>query len=168
MNASDMFTGSNTPVNNFAQSNQLGIQIAWSSGGALTTGSTTFLQKTSVSGNANDSLMATQSSAGEWNGIDGTRTITWDFSKFMMRVTGFNGNNPAPFQQFLQAFATQITDLKIDFVQQVGDQSNDDNPDTISGTYPTTFFWDNVQLVPEPASLGGVALIGLLGLRRRR
>jgi hypothetical protein len=170
MIGSAMFTGGNPSAGNFALSNELAVEISWSSGGALTTNGSTFLQQnaSSTHGNATDSLVATQSDVGIWTGVDGTRTITWNFANFKMLVPGFNGNASASFQQFLQTFSTQITDLKIDFVQLIGDRSNDDDLDTPTGAYPGTMFWDNIQLIPEPASLGCLALMGLLALRRRQ
>jgi hypothetical protein len=172
MYGSDIFTEDNTP--SFAQGNELGIEISWSSGGGLTTNGSTFLQQNVASnhGNATDSLMATQSSAGQYNGVDGTRTLSWDLSKFSLTVTGFGTHN---FRQFLTMFATQIGDVKFDLVQQVGDDSSDShnygtdsdgNP--ILSAPPDTFFYDNVRLVPEPVSIGGLALMSLLGLRRRK
>jgi hypothetical protein len=166
MFGSDIFTEDNAP--SFAQGNELGLEISWSSGGALTTNGSTFLQKTAVAaqGNATDSLMATQSSVTEWNGVDGTRTISWDLSHFNLTVTGFGTGN---FKTFITTFASQINDLKFDLVQQVGDSSSDTSPGgTGSLPPPDTFFYDNVRLVPEPVSIGGLALMGLLGLRRRK
>jgi hypothetical protein len=172
MYGSDIFTEDNPSASNFAQSNELLIEISWASGGALTTKGSTFLQQSVASnhGNATDSLMAIQTSGGQWNGVDGTRTISWDLSKFSMTVTGFGNGN---FRTFLSTFFTQIRDVKFDFVQQVGDMSSDShnygsNDDPLFSAPPDTFFFDNVRLVPEPVSVGGIVMLSVLALRRRR
>jgi hypothetical protein len=164
MIAADMFTGDNPSSGNFAQSNELAIEISWNSGGTLTAGGNSFIQKNVVTGNATDSLMATQTAAGQWDGVDGTRTVSWDLSKF--KLTDPSTATSVSFGAFILAHTAQISSLTFSWTQQTGDDSaNGDGP-------AGTMFFDNVKLiipsVPEPASLGGLALLSMLGLRRRK
>ena len=70
--------------NGFAQSNELAVVIAAPSGG--------FIQRNFIAGGATDSLSAA-SQGGQWHGLDGTRTITWDLTLF----TAANGQSLADF-----------------------------------------------------------------------
>jgi len=137
----------------YAQDNALSIQIyspTANAGGVLNL----WIQ---ANWSANDTDSSGQNAT--WGGVDGTRHLTWNLADFT--ATDPNTNSTKTVAQFLQTYGSQITDLKIDFVQQVG-----------GGTQASdTFFFDNVVLngsaAPEPVSCTLLGL-GALALIRRR
>ena len=108
--------GTDDSFNGFAQSNQLAVAINAPAGG--------FIQRDFTTGGATDSL----GQGTQWNGIDGTRTITWDLSKFTS-----GGMSLADF-----ITANNATDARIWFVTQGGD--------TNGNAGPMRFYFDNVVL----------------------
>lgn len=142
-------SGDGSAFNGFAQSNELAVTL-FSNGGV-----NVFSQQNWAAAGVSDSL----GQNAQWNGVDGTRTLVWNLTKF-------TGTDPSDGQtktiaQLLAAHP-DIVDAKVAFVEQFG-----------SGVAPGAFYFDNVQLVgsgvPEPASLGLLALaVPALALRRRR
>jgi hypothetical protein len=141
----------------FAQSNELSLSVFDSGGGTLpAAGVNQFIQKNFVAGGATDSL----NQSGGWNGVDGTRHITWDLTKFTL-------TDPSDsVVKTVAAFLTAHPDtdaVGINFVEQMG-----------SGLAPGSMYWDNVRLtgggrnglignfepVPEPTTLA-LAVIAL-------
>lgn len=158
MNAADLFTGSND-ASNFAQSNAVSFSL-FGTGGSL--GSNTvnnFGQKTAAQVSMTDSLNPTKQS--QWNGVDGTRHITWSFASFT--VTDPTDGVTKTYSQILAAHPDVPWDLQINFVEQIGDNSGAGDPGS--------FYFDNVVLatpLPEPASLTLIGLAVPALLRRRR
>jgi len=141
----------------FAQSNELAISLFDPGGGTLPAGINAFIQKSFAAGGATDSL----SQSGGWNGVDGTRHITWNLANFTL--TDPTDATVKSVAAFLTAHPD--TDLaRISWVEQVGGAT--------SAT--STMYWDNVRLtggganglignfepVPEPATLA-LAVIAL-------
>ena len=121
-----------------------------------------FIQK-SFSGLVGAGISDSLGQSAGWNGVDGTRTLTWDLTKFT--ATDPHDGQIKSVAQFLAQYP-DIVDSKIAFVEQSG------NGTATQG--PARFYFDNVKLngipdVPEPASLG-LILAGapLLAVRRRR
>ena len=161
MISADMFTGDNSASGNFAQSPEIAIEMKWNAGGTLASSGDVGSIKDKLTGGATDSLMPNAPIVGEWNGVDGTRTITWDLTKF--KLTDPSTNTSVTYAQFIAAHPAQISDLRIDFSVQIGDVSvNGDQA-------PGSMFFDNVQLlVPEPASIGLLGFWSVLCQRRRK
>jgi hypothetical protein len=145
--------GGSGNFNGYAQDNAIAISL-YGNGGALNL----FIQK-SFSTGAGDTDSLNQGAG--WNGVDGTRTITWNLSSFTAvdpttsnteTVSQIIANNPG------------IVDAKIGFVEQTGGATG-----TVGNP---TFFFDDVQLVPAPepssVALAGLGLTGLFGIRRFR
>jgi hypothetical protein len=138
----------------FAQSNELAVTLFSPSTGSNLN---LFIQHAAF-GALTDSL----GQGGGWNGVDGTRTLTWDLSKFT--ITDPHDSQTKTVAQFLTQYP-DIVDSKIAITAQTGGGSP---------LGAARFYFDNVQLngipdVPEPLSLG-MLLTGLpvLALRRRR
>jgi len=135
--------------NGYAQSNELTVTLfspnEGPGGGALNL----FIQK-QFSGLAGAGVSDSLGQAAGWNGVDGTRTIVWDLTKFTANDP--NGGGFKSVAQFLAQYPG-ITDSKIAFVEQTGNGT--------ATVGPTRFYFDNVFLnvIPEPGSL---ALIGLV------
>lgn len=137
----------------YAQDNALAIQIyspTANAGGVLNL----FIQENFGAGDTDSS-----GQNATWSGVEGTRHIVWSLSNFT--ATDPNTNTTKTAAQFLQTYGAQITDLKIDFVQQVG-----------GGTATSdSFFFDDVALngspAPEPATMALLGL-GAAALIRRR
>ncbi len=136
--------GGTAGFNGFAQDNELAITL-FGNAGALNL----FIQ-------ANWSAAGISDSSGQsagWNGLDGTRHLVWDLTKF-------TAVDPADSQtetvaQIL-AHNPGITDAKIAFVEQTGNAT--------ASVGPAVFYFDNVQLngVPEPTMAALVLLGGCL------
>jgi hypothetical protein len=97
---------------------------------------------------------------GEWNGVDGTRTLTWNL--LVVTATDPADGLTKPVGQIL-ANHPEIVEAKIAIVEQLGNAT--------APVGPGSFFFDNVRLnIPEPAT--GITLAGLLiptiAMRRRR
>jgi hypothetical protein len=143
--------GGSGSFNGFAQDNEIAISL-FGNGGALNL----FIQETFSTG-AGDTDSLNQGAG--WNGVDGTRTITWNLSQFT--AVDPTTSNTETLSQIL-ANNPGIVDAKIGFSEQTGGATA-----TVGGPI---FFFDDVQLnpVPEPTSLAlaGIGLTGLFGLRR--
>ena len=160
MNGGNAFSG-------FAQSNEMAWEMFSNPGGTFPSTLNVFSQVNFTTGLGTDSL---NQNAG-WNGVDGTRTITYNLSTFM-------GTDTDGVSKTLLAILTahpDIADTKFSFVEQMG-----------GGTAPGNFFFDDVKLldsggttlavigdfepVPEPSSFALVALVAgpLVGVVRRR
>jgi hypothetical protein len=119
--------------------------------------------------NAGAALISDSSGqAGGWNGVNGTRTMTWNLNAFT--TTDPNGFFPGTLTaaQIAQDYASigKLSDIKVNFVQQEGTSSVD--------VGPGVFYWDNVRLngVPEPTTIamlfaGGAMLVGITVRRSR-
>jgi hypothetical protein len=144
INGGEAFSG-------FAQANELAVTL-FSDGGAINL----FIQRNAFAGGLIDSL----GFGGQWSGTDGTRTLSWD-------LTRFTADDPT----------TPPGDIKT-----VG-QLLADHPEMVEATIwvptqyggvgtagPHNFYFDNYRLIiPEPASAALLALaLPALGLRRRR
>lgn len=145
--------GGSGNFNGYAQDNAIAFSL-YGNGGALNL----FIQQ-SFSTGAGDTDSLNQGAG--WNGVDGTRTITWNLSSFTA-VDPTTGNTETLSQ--ILANNPGIVDAKIGFVQQTGGAT---------GTVGVpTFYFDNVQLIPAPEpttlALAGLGLAGVLGFRRFR
>ena len=153
LNGGSFGGGADTSFNGFAQSNELAVVVAAPSGG--------FIQKSFSAGGGTDSL----NQNAQWNGVDGTRHITWDLTKFT--------SGSSSLADFITA--NNANDAHIWFVTQGGDSNGT--------TGPMRFYFDNVALsgpggstiigdfesVPEPGTAALLALgLPMLALRRRR
>jgi len=168
LNNSDI-NGGAPGFNGFAQSNELAITLFAPTGGP-SGGLNFFIQENWGAAGISDS---SGQSAG-WNGVDGTRTLVWDLTKFT--ATDPNTRSAKTVGQFLATYP-DISDAKIAFVEQTGGGT--------ATVGPAAFFFDNVKLidassnatvigdfepVPEPGSLVllGLAIPGLFVARRYR
>ena len=106
--------GEDNSFNGFAQSNELAIVINAPTGG--------FIQRNFTTGGGTDSLNTNAT----WSGVDGTRSITWDLTKFT------SGGMSLP--EFITA--NNATDARFWFVTQ-GDDTNGE-------TGPMRFYFDNM------------------------
>ncbi|HMB95740.1 MAG TPA: PEP-CTERM sorting domain-containing protein [Tepidisphaeraceae bacterium] len=163
--SSQIFTSTdpNDPNNpSFAQSNEL----IWSingSGGSLGTSTVNLHgQKTVAVAHVTDSSTTVNGNRGTWSGSDHTAHLTWDLSVFT--VLDPTDSVIKSYTAILAAHPDATWNLLFQIPLQSGDSTANGDPG------PATFFFDNVVLhtVPEPASLGLLALTGLVGLRRRR
>jgi hypothetical protein len=143
--------GGSGSFNGYAQNNAMAINLY---GGTVPT-SYNFQEAFSTGSGDTDS----SGQNATWNGVDGTRTISWNLSSFTVggltvaQVIAANGGVSA----FSSAYVT--------FVQQTGGASA-----PVGGA---TFYFDNVLLtqpVPEPTTIAltGLGIAGLLGIRRKR
>jgi autotransporter-associated beta strand protein len=125
-----------SPFSGFAQSNELAIILAGNNGAI-----NLFIQVNFDSAGATDSL----AQSGQWNGVDGTRQLTWNLTDFL--ATDPTTGKVEDVAQILQN-NPGITDAKIAFVQQTGE-----------GSSPSHFYFDDVQLEGPSGNLAG----GLIG-----
>jgi hypothetical protein len=153
--------GGSVYYDQWAQDNDMSISL-YGGSGLLNL----FLQANNMSGGP----LYTDSSGhgGQWAGVDGTRTMTWNLNGFTTTDPNgiFGGTLTA--MQIAQDYASigKLSDVKFNFVEQMG----------VSATQvgPGTFYFDNVQLngVPEPATIamllaGGAMLVGVTVRRSR-
>jgi hypothetical protein len=132
-------------------------------------------QETVAQGGATDILTPTSGTGtttvsnanrGTWSGVDGTHHMTWNLG-------GFTATDPTDgvTKTFGALFAAH-PDVAWNVLIQLPEQTGDNTPDGAPGDAGRpTFYFDAMTLVtptPEPASLGGLALLSLLGLRRRK
>ena len=167
LNSSDLNGGSGS-FGGFAQDNELAITLFANPGGP-SGGLNLFIQEPWSTAGLTDS----SGQSATWSGVDGTRTLVWDLTKFT--AVDPNTRTTKTVGQFLAAYP-DIVDSKIGFVEQTGGGSPVGNP---------TFFWDNVNLidasshatvigdfepVPEPTSLAlmGLAIPALVVIAKRR
>lgn len=154
LNSADINGGSGN-FSGYAQSNELSIQLYSPSSGSNIN---LFIQK-------NFSTAGISDSSGQnatWSGVDGTRHIVWDLTKFT--ATDPHTSTTKTVAQFLNTYS-DFTDIKINFVEQTG-----------GGTPvgPTSFYWDKVQLnanaAPEPITFGilGLGALAIVCRRSRR
>jgi hypothetical protein len=132
--------GGSGNFNGFAQSNEMAIQLFSNAGGSFPTQLNVFSQASFTAASGTDSL---NQGAG-WNGVDGTRTLTYSLAAF----TGTDTDGMTKTIGAILAAHPDIADAKISFVEQFG-----------SGTTtvgPGNFFFDNVQLTGP----GGSTIIG--------
>ena len=143
----------------YAQANEMAV--------VLTNQAGTFIQRNFTTGGATDSL----GQNAQWNGVDGTRTITFDLTTFTTNsmtvadyINSVNGDGDT---------TNDVTGARIWMVTQWG------NDGTILGDGTPDWYFDNVRVgdtvignfepIPEPGTL---ALLGLalpaLAMRRRR
>ena len=140
--------GAAAGFNGFAQSNEMAINASVANAFSQRGFNTASGDTDSLNHNA------------QWSGTDGTRTISYDLSHFM--ITDPTGGNMETYQQFVAAHP-ELTDVRFWFVTQFG-----------AGNAAATgnFYFDNVRLtgvnVPAPASLSllGLCACGLLVRRR--
>jgi hypothetical protein len=111
--------GTDDSFNGFAQSNELAVVVATDAAG-------NFIQRNFVAGGATDSLNPTR--VGQWSGIDGTRTITWNLDNFTA-----GGMSIAQYMA-----ANEATEARIWFPTQGGDSNGN--------VGPMRFYFDNVHL----------------------
>ena len=150
-------SGDGSPFSGFAQSNEMAITLFGPGIGPAGGDLNLFIQK-QFGGLAAAGVSDSLGQSAGWNGVDGTRKLTWDLTKFTANDP--NTGTTKSVSQFLAAYPG-ITDSKICFVAQAG-----------GGTGTTTsFYFDNVVLsaIPEPASVALLAMAApMLVIRRRR
>jgi hypothetical protein len=130
-------SGGNPSFAGFAQSNELAVTMFSPSGINL------FIQRNFGTGGATDSL----NQNAQWNGVDGTRHITWNLTNFTANDP-LGGGTKTVAQLLIDH--PDISEVTIWNVAQSGNDPNAGNAD---------FFFDSYVLTPEPGSL---ALLGLL------
>src|SRR5688572_861617 len=108
--------GTDDSFNGFAQVNEIAVVIAAPAGG--------FIQRNFLAGGATDS----SGQAGQWNGQDGTRNITWDLTQFT--------SGGMSIQDFIAA--NGATEARIWFPTQGGDSNGN--------VGPMRFYFDNMVL----------------------
>jgi hypothetical protein len=116
LNGGSFGEGEDNSFNGFAQNNELAVVINAPTGG--------FIQRNFTTGGATDSFNTNAT----WSGVDGTRTITWDLTKFTS-----GGLSLADF-----ITANNATDARFWFVTQ-GDDTNGE-------TGPMRFYFDNIAV----------------------
>lgn len=156
--------GGGAPFSGFFQSNEMYLQIYANvmAGSSLPAGVfNKFIQENWTQAG----LMDTSGNNAQWSGSDGTRTISYDLTKFTVKDPSDNVTKTAG--AFLAAHPDVTFDVKLGPTQQDGLGTADTGGDGTSHVY-----FDNVQLItpaPEPASLallsGGATV---LLIRRRR
>jgi hypothetical protein len=127
----------------FAQSNELAFILFSNASGTLPGGVNAFIQRNYGTGSATDS----SGQNGTWSGVDGTRAVTWDLTKFTL--TDPTDSVVKTVAQFLTAHP-DTQSVKFAFTQQTGGGSP---------VGPSNFYFDNVRLVPEPGSIALIAFI---------
>ena len=154
--------GGGAPFSGFFQSNEMYVQVFANAqpGTSLPGGVNAFIQKNWTAAGLSDSmnLMA------QWNGQDGTRTLSYDLTKFTLKDP--SDNTTKTFGAFLADHPDVTFDVKLGPTQQDGLGMNDTGGDGTSHVY-----FDNVQLVtptPEPASAAVLGLSSMMLLFRRR
>jgi hypothetical protein len=172
---SQQMNGGTGTLDGFAQNNELAIQLFHSGGGGTFPGGGffPFIQRSFAAASGTDSLGLNAT----WNGVDGTRTITWNLAAF----TVDDPTTPDPTAVSISQILTDHPDMQgaaIYFVQQ------HNGPAPVG---PGRFFWDNVRLldaggaelalignfepIPEPGSMALAALAVpplVVAYRRRR
>lgn len=126
LNSSNLNGGSGTFAG-YAQANELAL-LAYGSNGAINL----FIQRNWVAAGLSDS----SSNSSTWSGVDGTRHIVWDLTKFTV-TDPISGATNMSWAQIIATYPG-IVDAKICFVEQTGDGTNT----PVGGP---TFFFDNVQ-----------------------
>lgn len=142
--------GGSGSFDGFAQANEISISLF----SAVAPGVNIFAQR-----GAFGALTDSSGLNGQWSGVDGTRTHTWN----LLAVTAVDPTDglTKPVGQ-IAANHPELELIRINLVEQFGNGT--------ATVGPGSFFYDNVRLnvIPEPASL---ALVGLLlpalALRRR-
>jgi hypothetical protein len=148
MNSSNLNGGSGTyDPTNFAQANELALEGYGhdSSNNVINM----FIQLNFTLAGISDSSPG-GTNKGTWNGIDGTRRLTWDLTQFT--VSGLQGTNVGggvtngtTWMQMI-AMYPGITDAKLTVVEQTGGP-NGDYPHNYPGGVGPTFFYDNFQFI---------------------
>ena len=118
LNGGSFGGGEDNSFNGYAQSNELAVVVATNAPG-------NFIQRNFTSGNATD----TSGQAGQWRGVDGARTITWDLTTFTA-----GGMSVADYMA-----ANNATDAYIWFPTQAQDSNGH--------VGPARFYFDNVKLL---------------------
>ncbi len=146
--------GGTPAFNGFAQDNEMYIQIYGNSGGI-----NQFIQESWATAGVSDS----SGQSAQWAGVDGSRHMVWDLTKFTYTDGIFGVIDVA---QALQFYGAQITDVKFGPTAQVGNGTA-----TVGNA---VMYIDNVALngVPEPSTIamllaGGALLVGST-IRRSR
>ncbi|HMB95352.1 MAG TPA: PEP-CTERM sorting domain-containing protein [Tepidisphaeraceae bacterium] len=144
----------------FAESRNL-IWSIFGSGGSLGTSTINLRgQHNPPQGQMTDSAN-TGNNRGTWGGVDHTSHVTWDLTTFTM--TDPTDNTIKTFTQLMANHPDVNWNTIFQIPIQSGCSTNNDN-DAFS-----TFFFDNVAItVPEPASIGLLALSSFAIIRRRR
>jgi hypothetical protein len=143
-------SGGNPSFAGFAQSNELAITMFAPDPGGINL----FIQRNFGSGGATDSL---NQNAG-WNGIDGTRHITWNLSMFTADDPTTSAADIKTVAQLI-ADHPELTEVTIWNVAQSGNDPNAGNAD---------FFFDSYTLTPEPGPMALMVLLMPSLLRRAR
>jgi hypothetical protein len=149
-------SGGNAGFTGFAQSNEVAITLFAPDGPDADTNPdiNLFIQKNFTAANGTD----TKAHGAQWAGDNGTRTLGWD-------LTTFTADDPTTVAVDLKTVAQLVTDhpeIVDSHIWMTAQAGNDPNAGDAH------FFFDNVQLVPEPATLGLAAMALPAMLRRRR
>lgn len=149
---STALNGGSGNFSGYAQDNTIAVQLFSPSTGSNLN---LFMQESFSAAGLSDS----SGQNATWSGVDGTRHIVWDLTKFT--ATDPVGGGTKTLSQFLNTYK-DFTSVQIDFVQQIGGGSP---------VAPGTFYWDNVainaQAAPEPMSLSFLGL-GALALLKKK
>lgn len=149
-------SGGNASYAGFAQSNELAVTMFAPDGPDADANPdiNLFIQRNFGTGGGTDSM---GQNAG-WNGQDGTRTISYNLGLFTADDPTTPAADPKTVAQLI-ADHPELVEVTLWFVAQSGGDPNAGD---------AHFFFDNVRLVPEPASLGLLGLLAPALLRRRR
>jgi hypothetical protein len=151
-------SGGNASYAGFAQANEVAVTLFAPDGpdADTTADINLFLQKNFAAAGVSDS----KGHQAQWSGDDGTRTLVYNLAAFTADDPTTAAVDQKTVSQLL-ADHPEIGDATIWITSQLGNDANAGDGQ---------FWFDNIQLnpVPEPATIGLMALAAPALLRRRR